>query len=101
MRIGRPRPLPRYPACPALYPVSVRRVRALAIGSLQTPPRGGRPDLASRFRSSRSAENFHLQDSKHAWQTKKATAPIRAVAVEFNLTPIYTVVALPVIAVAT
>jgi len=28
--VGRPRPVPREPACPALYPVPVRRVRVLA-----------------------------------------------------------------------
>lgn len=40
MTIGRPRPVPGYPAWPALYPVSVRRLRVLPSGFLQTPPRG-------------------------------------------------------------
>ena len=44
---------------------------SFGIGSLQIPPRDGHPGLASRFRSPRPAENLHLRDSKHAWQTKK------------------------------
>src|SRR5262249_49726713 len=45
---------------------------SFGIGSLQIPPRGGHPGLASRFRSPRPAENLHLRDPKHAWQTKTA-----------------------------
>src|SRR5262249_56798843 len=52
---------------------------SFGVGSLQIPPRGGHPGLASRFRSPRPAENLHLRDPKHAWQTK--TAPANAGAV--------------------
>ena len=72
--IGPPRPLPGYPTAPALYPVSVRRVRGNGIGFLQIPPRGGHPCLALRFRSSRPAEDLHLQDSRQAWRTIKRPA---------------------------
>ncbi len=49
---------------------------SFGIGSLQIPPRDGHPGLASRFRPSRPAENSHLQDPKHAQQTKP-TARLR------------------------
>src|SRR3984957_1354551 len=58
------------PGAPGLVSSFCSSSPSFGIGSLQTPPRSGRPGLASRFRSSRSAENSHLRDSKHAWQTK-------------------------------
>lgn len=60
MSIGHARPLPGYPTTPALYPVSVRRVRLGGIGFLPIPPRDGHPCLALRFRSSRPAEDLYL-----------------------------------------
>src|SRR5262249_38063466 len=36
---------------------------------LQIPPHDGHPCLASRFRSSRPAEDLHLRESQHAWRT--------------------------------
>jgi hypothetical protein len=45
MTVGHLRPLPDYPATPALYPVSVRRIRGYGSGFLQIPPRGGHPCL--------------------------------------------------------
>jgi hypothetical protein len=44
---------------------------SFGISSLQIPPRDGHPGLASRFRSPRPAEDLHLQETKHAWQTKR------------------------------
>ena len=43
---------------------------SFGVGSLQIPSHDGHPGLAARFRSPRPAENLHLRDSKHAWQTK-------------------------------
>ena len=65
------------PGVPGLVSSFCSSSPSFGIGSLQTPPRSGRPGLASRFRSSRSAENSHLRDSKHAWQTKRAAPGIR------------------------
>jgi hypothetical protein len=60
MATGHPRPLPGYPTTLALYPVSVRRIRAGGIGFLQIPPRDGHPCLALRFGPSPPAEDLHL-----------------------------------------
>src|SRR5205807_7757 len=73
MTFGLLRPLPDYPTTPALYPVSVRRIRGYGIGFLQIPPRGGHPCLALRFRSSRPAEDLHLLETQHAWRTTRRT----------------------------
>ena len=71
MTIGRPRPLPRYPTHAGLVSGFCSSSPSFGIGFLQIPPRDGHPCLALRFRSSRPAENLHLRDTKHAWQTKR------------------------------
>ena len=78
MTFGRLRPLPDYPTTPALYPVSVRRIRVYGIGFLQIPPPGGHPCLALRFRSSRPAEDLHLLETQHAWRTRLRGDPGRS-----------------------
>src|ERR1700693_1415912 len=73
--IGRPRPLPGYPTAPALYPVSVRRLRALASGFLPPPPRGDAVAFGLRFPSPGLAEDCHLLHQRHAWHTINSPSP--------------------------
>src|SRR5690606_11950608 len=70
MSIGRPRPLPGYPSQPALYPVSVRRVRVVVPAPFRFRLTTDTLSFTARFRSSRPPEDFHLLQTKHAWQTK-------------------------------
>ena len=58
------------PHCADLVSDSCSSGPSFAISFLQIPPHGGHPCLGWRFRSSRPAEDFHLQDAQHAWHTR-------------------------------
>lgn len=73
MTFGHPHPLLGYPTVPAFYPVSVRRVRASPTASFRFHLAADTLAFGLWFRSLRSTEDLHLQESTPCLAHKKAS----------------------------